>query len=188
MFGFGRGKANGHERLEFENLVREHRKAIYSSSLRLTRDPDEAEDLMQEALLRAFRAFHQFRKGTNFKAWILKIVLNTYINSYRKQKRAPAIDSMDGENFDQERSAVMADTSSPEQLAMDARLSEEMKAAIDSLPEQFRTTLWLCEVEGLSYEEAADVMKVPLGTVRSRLSRARTMMKEKLEASKTYAK
>jgi RNA polymerase sigma-70 factor (ECF subfamily) len=83
---------------------------------------------------------------------------------------------------------VMADEASPEQLAMDARLSEEMKAAIDSLPEQFRTTLWLCEVEGLSYEEAAQLMKVPLGTVRSRLSRARNMMREKLEASKTYAK
>jgi RNA polymerase sigma-70 factor (ECF subfamily) len=80
LFGLGRGKANGHERLEFENLAKEHRKAIYSSALRLTRDPDEAEDLMQEALLRAFRAFHQFRTGTNFKAWILKIVLNTYID------------------------------------------------------------------------------------------------------------
>jgi len=135
---------------------------------------------MQEALLRAYRAFGQFKRGTNFKAWILKIVLNTFINRYRKRKREPALDSLEGENLDLERTAALADNSSPEEQVIESRLSEEIKAAIDALPEQFRTTLWLCEVEGLSYEEAAKVTGVPLGTVRSRLSRARNMMREKL--------
>ncbi len=180
MFWNRRGSDDGRLRRDFEQLAREHERSIYSTALRLTRNPDEAEDLMQEALLRAYRAFGQFKRGTNFKAWILKIVLNTFINRYRKRKREPALDSLEGENLDLERTAALADNSSPEEQVIESRLSEEIKAAIDALPEQFRTTLWLCEVEGLSYEEAAKVTGVPLGTVRSRLSRARNMMREKL--------
>jgi len=180
LFWNRRGSDDGRLRRDFEQLAREHERSIYSTALRLTRNPDEAEDLMQEALLRAYRAFGQFKRGTNFKAWILKIVLNTFINRYRKRKREPALDSLEGENLDLERTAALADNSSPEKQVIESRLSEEIKAAIDALPEQFRTTLWLCEVEGLSYEEAAKVTGVPLGTVRSRLSRARNMMREQL--------
>ena len=163
----------------FESEALSYLQQLYGAALRLTRNPADAEDLVQQTYLRAFAARDTFTSGTNLKAWLYKILQNTFISSYRKKQREPKTVSAEvGEDFslfDQ----VTGDES-PEAGFLEAIPDEEVKAALDSLPEQFRTAVLLADVEGFHYQEIADIMGVSIGTVMSRLHRGRKALQRAL--------
>lgn len=168
------GKRN--QRDAFEKLAEGAFPAVYGTALRLTRSKDDAEDLAQEAIIRAYEAYDKF-DGTNFKAWILKIVTNLYINRYRKQQRGPQFSSTEDENAVE----PVADRSeTPDRLVFDGLLGQEVEAALANVPEDFRIAVILSDIEGMSYQEVADMTDVPLGTVRSRLARGRAILRRQL--------
>ena len=158
--------------------------ALYRTALRMTRSEADAEDLVQETYIRAFRFREQFTVGTNLKAWLFRILTNTFINQYRRKVARPSTTELD----DVEESILyrhMRDVSpgsaspDPEAAVMDSTLSSEVKEALEALPEKFRTTL-LLDVEGFSYKEIADLVDIPIGTVMSRLHRGRKFMQRRL--------
>jgi RNA polymerase sigma-70 factor (ECF subfamily) len=158
--------------------------ALYRTALRMTRSEAEAEDLVQETYIRAFRFRHQFTQGTNLKAWLFRILTNTFINQYRRKAARPDTTELD----DVEESILyrhMRDVSpgsaspDPEAELIDNTLSSEVKDALEALPEKFRTTL-LLDVEGFSYKEIAEVLDIPIGTVMSRLHRGRKFLQKRL--------
>jgi RNA polymerase sigma-70 factor (ECF subfamily) len=158
--------------------------ALYRTALRMTRSEAEAEDLVQETYIRAFRFRHQFTAGTNLKAWLFRILTNTFINQYRRKAARPDTTELD----DVEESILyrhMRDVSpgssspDPEAELIDSTLSSEVKEALEALPEKFRTTL-LLDVEGFSYKEIAEMLDIPIGTVMSRLHRGRKFMQKRL--------
>jgi len=158
--------------------------ALYRTALRMTRSEAEAEDLVQETYIRAFRFRHQFTPGTNLKAWLFRILTNTFINQYRRKAARPDTTELD----DVEESMLyrhMRDVSpgsaspDPEAELIDKTLSSEVKDALEALPEKFRTTL-LLDVEGFSYKEIAEVLDIPIGTVMSRLHRGRKFLQKRL--------
>src|SRR6476646_8962152 len=159
--------------------------ALYSAALRMTRNASDAEDLVQETYLRAYRGFGGFQAGTNLKAWLYKILTNTYINIYRAKKRRPDMETLDDvEDFYLYRrigglEAVDADRS-PEAEVLDAIPETAVTEAVEALPEQFRMAVLLADVEGFSYKEIADIMDVPIGTVMSRLHRGRKQLQKRL--------
>jgi RNA polymerase sigma-70 factor, ECF subfamily len=155
---------------------------MYSSALRLTRNPTDAEDLIQETFLRAYRGFHQFEEGTNLKAWLYRILTNTFINSYRKKQREPQTIS-DDEVEDWYLYSKMAERGaepSAETAVIESLPDEDVQAALADLPEQFRISVMLADVEGFSYKEIADITDVPIGTVMSRLHRGRKALEKAL--------
>ena len=155
---------------------------MYSSALRLTRNPSDAEDLLQETVLRAYRGFHQFQEGTNLKAWLYRILMNTFINSYRKRQREPQTVS-DEEIADWYLYSKLAESGaepSAEATVLESLPDEEVQEALQSLPEQFRVAVLLADVEGFSYKEIADITGVPIGTVMSRLHRGRKALEKRL--------
>jgi RNA polymerase sigma-70 factor, ECF subfamily len=155
---------------------------LYSAAYRLTRNPTDAEDLVQETFLRAFRGFHQFQPGTNLKAWLYRILTNTFINSYRKKQREPQTVS-DEEVEDWYLYSKMADEGfepSAETSVIEALPDEDVQQALSSLPEQFRVAVLLADVEGFSYKEIAEMTGVPIGTVMSRLHRGRKALEKRL--------
>jgi RNA polymerase sigma-70 factor (ECF subfamily) len=155
---------------------------LYSAAYRLTRNSADAEDLVQETFLRAYRGFHQFEEGTNLKAWLYRILMNTFINEYRKRQRQPQTVS-DDEVPDWYLYSKMAETGvepSAETSVIEALPDEEVQEALSSLPEQFRMAVLLADVEGFSYKEIADIMGVPIGTVMSRLHRGRKTLEKRL--------
>ena len=155
---------------------------LFAAALRLTRNRADAEDLLQETYLRAYRGFGGFRPGTNLRAWLYRILTNTYINSYRKRQREPLVvpdDSVD-EWYLYDRLAREGAGASAETEVLDALPDEEVQAALESLPEQFRMSVLLADVEGFSYKEIADILGVPLGTVISRLHRGRRALERRL--------
>ena len=154
---------------------------MYGAALRLTRNPSDAEDLLQETFMRAFGAFHTFEPGTNLKAWLYRILMNTYISSYRKAKRSPqTVPTDDVEPFSYIRSLAEDGGRTPETEVLDRIPDEEVKRALEELPDQFRMAVLLADVEGFSYKEIADITETSIGTVMSRLHRGRKALQKAL--------
>ncbi len=149
---------------------------LYATALRLTRSPSDAEDLVQDTYLKAFRAAAQFQPGTNLKAWLFTILQNTFRNRQRDRGREPV--DVDSETV--ERAPVRADAPDPEQRLLDAAMDADLRDALESLPAAFREAVWLRDVEDFSYAEIAEVLDVPPGTVMSRISRGRRLLQERL--------
>ncbi len=170
---------------EFADQAMQHMGALYSAALRMTRNPSDAEDLVQETYLKAYRAFGGFREGTNLKAWLYKILTNTFINSYRARKRRPEQSEIeDVEDLYLYRrlgglEAAAAGISAEDEV-MAHFTDTEVKEALESLPEQFRMAVLLADVEGFSYKEIAEITDVPVGTVMSRLHRGRRALQKAL--------
>jgi RNA polymerase sigma-70 factor (ECF subfamily) len=156
---------------------------LYSAALRLTRNPADAEDLLQESLLRAYRGYGGFKAGTNLRAWLYRILTNTFINRYRQQARQPSEVEL-GELEDMYLYRRLGQDSgaarSAEEEALDRFVDEDVRAAVESLPENFRIPVLLADVEGFSYKEIAEIMGVPIGTVMSRLHRGRKALEKAL--------
>ena len=167
----------------FADLAMEHMSSLYSAALRMTRNPADAEDLVQETFLKAFAAFHQFEDGTNLKAWLYRILTNTYINSYRRRQRQP-VQAPTEEITDWQLAEAESHTSSglksAETEALDRLPDSDVKEALQSLPEEFRLAVYLADVEGFSYKEIAEILDIPIGTVMSRLHRGRKLLEKLL--------
>ncbi|HVN26899.1 MAG TPA: sigma-70 family RNA polymerase sigma factor [Candidatus Binataceae bacterium] len=179
----GKRDSEGGTRELFEREVLAHLDSIYSMALRLARDPEDANDLLQDTVLRAYRFFHQFTPGTNSRAWVLTILFNNFRNGYRKSGREQVSQS-DAEFLERlEAESLAADQtlSDPEALAFSGVMAPEVRAALDAIPEEFRSAVLLVDVQELSYQEVAAVLSVPVGTVKSRVSRARSMLRAALD-------
>jgi RNA polymerase sigma-70 factor, ECF subfamily len=166
---------------EFEKEAIPHMDALYNFALRMTGDSDDANDLVQDTFLKAFRFFDKFEKGTNSKAWLFRIMKNTFINTYRKQIKEPdKVDYEEVENFYENVKPSSTDSAHLEKEIYDNLLDDEISTAIASLPDDFKTVIILSDIEGFTYDEIADFVDCPVGTVRSRLHRARKMLFAKL--------
>jgi RNA polymerase sigma-70 factor (ECF subfamily) len=158
--------------------------SLYGAALRMTRNPADAEDLVQETMLRAYRAFDRFEEGTNLKAWLFRILTNAYINVYRKRQREPQKVSQEQiEDFDLYQELKDHDPQygeTPETIVLDGLVDSDILEAIEDLPEQFRLAVVLSDIEGFSYAEMAEIMDVPMGTVMSRLHRGRRALQKRL--------
>ena len=180
-----KGKA---KRRDFEEVAVPHLDALYGAACRLTRNPRDAEDLVQDAMVRAYRFWDSFEKDSNCKAWLFKILTNTFINNYQKKKRGREVltaaaaeqKATDGVLVQQ---ASLAQRN-PQNILIDETISDQVTSALEALPSDFRLAVVLCDLEGLSYKEIADAMDCPIGTVMSRLYRGRRLLKKAL---KSYA-
>lgn len=162
---------------DFEREAVPHMNAVFNFALRMTGDEDDANDLVQETYLKAFRFFDKFEKGTNCKAWLFRIMKNSYINDYRKAVKEPnKVDYEDVQNFYENVKSDEIDSKHYEQDAFSNLLDDEITKVLSALPEDFRTAIILSDIEGFTYEEIADFVDIPVGTVRSRLHRARKML------------
>ena len=159
--------------------------SLYSAALRMTRNPADAEDLVQETYLKAYRAYASFQQGTNLKAWLYRILTNSYINTYRARRRRPEesdVEDVEDLYLFHRLSALELSSSgrSAEEEALERFTDDEVKAAIESLPEAFRIAVLLADVEGFSYKEIAEITEVPIGTVMSRIHRGRRALQKAL--------
>jgi RNA polymerase sigma-70 factor, ECF subfamily len=159
---------------------------LHAKASRMTRNPSDAEDLVQETYARAFASFHQFKEGTNLRAWLNRILTNTFISSYRKRQREPVLTASGLEDWQLERAhPQFAHSSEPsrsaEELALDRITDTRVTGALRQLPDDFRMAVYLADVEGFGYREIAQIMGCPIGTVMSRLHRGRGRLRELLE-------
>jgi RNA polymerase sigma-70 factor (ECF subfamily) len=168
------------KRSEFERQALVHTDSLYGAAYRLTRNARDAEDLVQDSLLRAYRFWDSFEQDSNCKAWLLRIVTNTFINEYQRKKRSREV--LDAATAEQDATdgvlvqASASDRQSPEKALLERSVSDDVQRALDNLPDDFRTAVVLCDVQGLSYKEIADIMQTPVGTVMSRLFRGRKLL------------
>jgi RNA polymerase sigma-70 factor (ECF subfamily) len=171
-------------RVLFEEQALPFMDQLYAAAMRMTRNPADAGDLVQETYTKAYAAFGQFEQGTNLKAWLYRILTNTFINSYRKNQRSPyqgTIDELEDWQLGSAESMTQGrSTRSAEAEAIDHLPDSDVKEALQSIPEDFRLAVYLADVEGFSYQEVADIMKTPVGTVMSRLHRGRRLLRELL--------
>lgn len=175
-------RAKQGERQAFDQLVSKYQRRLLRLLVRIVHDPAEAEDVVQETFIKAYRGLRHFRGDAAFYTWLYRIGVNTAKNHLaRLARRAPTATGTDAEQADaQERSELLHDISTPESMLASKQIAETVNAAIDALPLELRTAIVLREIEGLSYEEIADVMACPIGTVRSRIFRAREVVAERL--------
>ena len=173
------------DQANFERDAMQYSRQLYSAAMRMTRNPADAEDLVQETYLKAYRAYHTFTEGTNLKAWLYRILTNTYINKYRKDSRRPSeVDLGTVEDLylyrriGSEESAEAARTT--EDRVLDGLVESDIKEAVEELPEAFRLPVLLADLEGFSYKEIAEILDIPIGTVMSRLHRGRKAMQKRL--------
>ncbi len=165
----------------FTNETLPHRNALYNYALKISGNSDDAKDLVQETYYKAFRHFDKFQTGTNSKAWMFMILKNSFINDYRKSKREPyKLDYEQIQNFYENVKSDRAQTNNLDKDFYNDLLDDNLTEAIDKLPSKMREVFLLCDLEGYSYEETADLVQCPIGTVRSRLHRARHMLQETL--------
>jgi RNA polymerase sigma-70 factor, ECF subfamily len=171
---------------DFADIAMEHLPALYSAAMRMTHNNADAEDLVQEAYLKAYKGFKGFEEGTNLRAWLFRILTNTYINAYRAKSRKPAQSNLDEEVEDLflyrrvgGLEAVEANRTT-EDIALESFTDTQVQAAVDALPEAFRLPVLLADVEGFHYKEIADMLDVPVGTVMSRLHRGRKALQKSL--------
>ena len=170
------------KQLEFQQEAVVHLNALYNYALHITMNPDDAEDLVQETYLKAYRFFNSFERGTNCKAWLFKILKNNYINRFRRDSKEPAMVDYDViKDFYHSIKDVQADTTEAESDYFHSLLHEEVYQALQALPEEFREVIQLCDIEGFTYEEIANMVDSPIGTVRSRLYRGRKLLRNQLE-------
>jgi RNA polymerase sigma-70 factor, ECF subfamily len=173
------------DKARFADLAMEHMDSLYAGALRMTRNPADAEDIVQETYLKAYRGFEGFEEGTNLKAWLFRILTNTFINRYRQQKRRPdETDLDDVEDFYLYRRLGGIDeariSKSAEDTLLELFTDDEVKEALESLPETFRMAVLLADVEGFAYKEIAEILDIPIGTVMSRLHRGRKALQKRL--------
>jgi RNA polymerase sigma-70 factor (ECF subfamily) len=168
------------KRAEFERQALVHVDSLYGAAYRLTRNARDAEDLVQDSLLRAYRFWDSFLQDSNCKAWLLRIVTNTFINEYQRKKRTrEVLDAATAEQDAVDGVLIHADANdrqTPERALLDRSVSDDVQRALESLPDDFRTAVVLCDVQGLSYKEIAEIMQTPVGTVMSRLFRGRKLL------------
>ncbi len=170
-------------RARFEKYALEYVDQLYAAAMRMTRNPQDAEDLVQEAYTKAYSAFHQYKPGTNLKAWLYRILTNTYINIYRKAQRQPQqtqADTVEDWQMAQAAEHTPGGLRSAETEALDRLPDSDIKDALAQIPEEFRLAVYFTDVEGFAYKEVAQILDVPIGTVMSRLHRGRKLLRELL--------
>jgi len=170
-------------RTEFEELAQGQLDALYASAMRLTRNARDAEDLVQDAVLRAYRFFDKFERGTNFRAWLFKILTNTFINRYRRSvKERTLVEGPEREAVTDQfvSRAASEHAADPERHLLDRLVSDEVVRAVDALPIDFRLVVILADLQDFSYKEIADILDIPVGTVMSRLFRGRRLLEKSL--------